>query len=53
MKAHCLVYGCCHGVDDDAVVLDEHLMGMFDVDRQRPVASYVDLVETRLFVRDR
>lgn len=39
-------------MDDDAVVFDKHLMGMLDIDSQRSIASDVDLIETRLLVRN-
>lgn len=50
MKAYCFVYGCSHCMNDDAVVFDEHLMSMLDVDWQGSVSSDVDLVEMRLLM---
>jgi len=53
MQSYCLFDGGSHGMQDDAVVFSQDLVGVLYVNCQWSIAADIYLVESRFLVRDR
>ena len=53
IQSYCLFDSRSHGMQDDAVVFSQDLVGVLYVNYQWSIAADVNLVESRFLVRDR